>query len=126
LGESTMTYASVTSGFKSGGWSSDDFGVVDEETVITYELGVKSTLTESLRANLTFFYNDYEDLQVNGTNPTTRTFTRLNAGDVITWGVEADINWQPIESLQIDAFVGTLEGEYDSIRPEAAALITSR
>src|SRR5690606_6592510 len=29
LGESTMTYASVTSGFKSGGWSSDDFGVVD-------------------------------------------------------------------------------------------------
>lgn len=122
--DDVMGYFSVTTGFKSGGWSSDSFDPVDEESVVTYELGVKSKLSEAVRLNVTAYYNDYSDLQVNGTSPITNAFTRVNAGDVVTYGVEADLDWQITESLRLGAFVGTLEGEYKSVAPQAALLIT--
>jgi len=120
--ESLMGYVSATTGFKSGGWSSDNFAPVDSESVLTYEIGMKSDLSSSLRLNMVAFYNDYKDLQVNGTAPT-GGFTRLNAGDVASYGLEADVTWRPVDRLQIDGYVGTLHAEYKSIDARAAALI---
>ena len=122
VSEDIMTYASVTTGFKSGGWSVDSFQPVDEETVITYEVGVKSDLTKALRLNVNGFFNDYSDLQVNGS--TDLGFTRLNAGDVETYGIEASLTYQVTEDLLLDAYLGTLEAKYKTLTPEAQALIS--
>ncbi len=116
-----MTYASITTGFKSGGWSTDSFESVDEETVTTYEIGVKSDLSKALRLNVNAFYNDYIDLQVNGT--TDVGVTRINAGDVKTYGIEANLMWQITEDIVLDSFIGTLEGEYSKINDNAASFI---
>lgn len=122
LSDDIMTYASVTTGFKSGGWSVDSFLPVDEETVVTYELGVKSDLSKALRLNVNAFFNDYSDLQVNGS--TNLGFTRLNAGDVETYGVEATLAYQVTEDLLLDAYIGTLEAKYKTLTEDAQVLIT--
>ena len=121
VSDDMMTYASVTTGFKSGGWSVDSFLAVEDETVVTYEVGMKSDLTKALRLNLTAFFNDYSDLQVNGSTPV--GFTRINAGDVETYGLEASLSYQVTEDLLIDAYLGTLEAKYKTLTEEAKALI---
>ena len=115
LSDDVMAYGSITTGSKAFGWSSDDFGFVDTEQVITYEAGVRSELAgRTVRLNATAFYNDYEDLQLNGTTATA-AFTRFNADEVHTNGVEVELNWLPSENLRIDASVGWQDGEYDKL-----------
>ncbi|MEQ5809154.1 TonB-dependent receptor [Alteromonas sp. NFXS44] len=123
LNEATMLYASITTGFKSGGWSTDGFQPVNEETVETYEAGFKSDLTKSFRLNANFYYNDYTDLQINGT--TENGVTRVNAGDVETYGIEVAATWLATEDLTFDAYLGTTEGKYKRVSPAAAMLINS-
>lgn len=72
-----------------------------------YELGVNSSLSESICLDVTAYYNGYSDLQVNGTSPITNAFPRVNAGNVVTFGLETDLDWQLPESLRLGAFVGT-------------------
>jgi iron complex outermembrane receptor protein len=65
--DDVLLYASVTEGFKSGGFSftAPAPGGYKPETVTAYEVGVKSDLMEDhLRLNASAFYYDYEDLQV--------------------------------------------------------------
>ena len=121
ISDDVMSYLSVTTGFKSGGWSVDSLASVDEEKVTSYEVGLKSDLSKALRLNVNLFYNDYNDLQVNGS--TDMGYTRVNAGDVETYGFESTLTWQATDDLVIDAFVGTLEGEYKSLTEAAEALI---
>lgn len=71
-----MAYASVSTGFKSGGFNGGFLAVnpgdaaaqadpVDPEKNLAYEIGVKSDLLDKkLRLNLSAFYYDYTDLQV--------------------------------------------------------------
>jgi iron complex outermembrane receptor protein len=75
--EHTMVYGYVASGFKAGGIG-DVFEVVNDrtgqvqrfetqfapETVLTYELGTKTSLLDnSLNLQAVFFYTDYQDMQ---------------------------------------------------------------
>jgi iron complex outermembrane receptor protein len=67
--EDVFVYASVARGFKGGGFNfqaRNAYGVdYDPETIISYELGVKSEFFDKrLRANLALFRNDWKDLQV--------------------------------------------------------------
>ncbi|MCB0257298.1 MAG: TonB-dependent receptor, partial [Anaerolineae bacterium] len=121
--DDTMVYLSVTNGFKSGGWSSDALQPVDEETVLTCELGYKAMYFDnSVRLNLAAFLTDYKDLQLNGT-PAGGGFTRVNAGEVESHGLEAELSWVPIQSLEIAAYVSTFDGEYDQVDGRAIGLI---
>ncbi len=71
-----MTYASVTSGEKIGGYnraaSTEAIAQipVGPEKVIAYELGTKSALWDGrANASLAVFYNDFRDYQASVTNP---------------------------------------------------------
>jgi iron complex outermembrane receptor protein len=67
--EDFMSYASVSRGFKSGGFNqrrevSGSNGEFDEEIATSYELGWKgSWLERRLQVNGTFFYVEYDDFQ---------------------------------------------------------------
>ena len=64
--DDTFFYASVSEGFKSGGYNMFDAEpAFDPESVIAYEIGSKITTSGGrLRLNAAAFYNDFTNLQV--------------------------------------------------------------
>ncbi|WP_158291524.1 TonB-dependent receptor [Marinicauda algicola] len=131
ISDDVMVFASARTGFKGGGWSPDCFSPtscferVDEETVETFELGLRSAFANGVIFNATGFFNTYEDLQLSGTTTPGGTFTRFNVDEVETWGLEIESSWQATDNLQFFANLGFLDGEYSSLTPNQAFAITS-
>ena len=121
-----MIYARVAKGFKSGGFNGRANSVAERtqyepEKVTSYEIGLRSTiLDDTLRFNLTGFYNDYKDFQARvagtGTDPVTGlpspVLAVINAGKLKITGVELETAWTPIREILIDAQVGYLNADY--------------
>ncbi len=114
-----MTYASVSRGFRSGGFNgranSPGDQSFDPEYVRTYEVGVKSQwLSNTIRLNAAAFYNDYRDLQILIVSATANggfeIFTK-NAAKAKTQGVELEIAATPLAGLEISGSVGYLDAK---------------
>lgn len=107
-------YASVTRGFKSGGFSLLDnpLNAFDAEKIWAYELGLKSqTADNRLRFNVAGFYYDYTDQQLSQvTNLATQT---RNAGSSTIWGIESEFVAVPVDGLTIEGNVSYLNTEFD-------------
>lgn len=101
-----LVYASISRGFRSGGYSIPFGGVIttfDPERLTAYEIGSKSRLFDrKLDLNLSAFFYDYKDLQTNVDDPTSPLvpITR-NVGGSRTYGVEADVTFRPEPSFLI-------------------------
>lgn len=103
ISDDILGYASVSRGFKSGGFDpapTPQLSQFDEETVWSYEVGLKSTLADGrVQFNLAGYYQDYDGFQVqvvrNGVAST------INVPKVEGLGIEADIVAQPIDGLTI-------------------------
>ncbi len=121
----TMLYARVAKGFKSGGFNGRANSVseateYDPETVWSYEAGFKTTLAGQLRLNGAVFDNEYKDFQarVSGldTDPITGLpapkLSVLNAGRLRIRGAELEAAWTPIDRLLIDGQLGYLDADY--------------
>ena len=125
LTDDVNVYASYNRGYKSGGFfggqTVDDttLGPYDDEVVNAYEVGVKSELWgRRLRANVSAFYYDYQDLQVytlilQGIT-TVQNFT--NASNARIYGGEAELSASPIEGLDLSLGVSLLEATYQNFR----------
>ncbi|WP_169335529.1 TonB-dependent receptor [Dasania marina] len=122
VNEDTLAYASVSTGFKSGGFPGgwafsgpQQLEPFDDEQILAYEVGVKSTLLEqTLRLNAAAFYYDYDDLQVFGVVevaglPPVQTLT--NSGNAKIKGFEADVNWLVSDGWEIIGGIGVLSTE---------------
>lgn len=113
-GERLFAYASVTKGFKSGGYNALGTGeVVGPENVWSYEIGSKSELLDRrLRVNSAAFYARYEDQQVN-------TFlgpglARIdNAAESTIRGVELEILAALARKLDIGVTLSYLDAKFD-------------
>jgi iron complex outermembrane recepter protein len=94
-----MLYASLATGYRSGGFNfmkptaSTEVDRVDPEDLLSLELGYKgSLLNNRLQLSAAGYYNDYQDLQVirqdvvNGV--ALRTFS--NADEARAWGIELE------------------------------------
>ncbi|TAL34978.1 TonB-dependent receptor [Phenylobacterium sp.] len=101
----TMAYARYSRGYKAFGFSAGGFLAVpkaDEETVNSYEVGLKKNFS-NLQVNLAAFYLDYRDLQapvavrVGATNVT----QFVNIAKSVSKGIEASVIWQPIQPLRL-------------------------
>ena len=113
-----LLYGGVTSGFKAGGIFSTSDGIAqyDEEQLISYEAGFKSTLADGrLRFNGAVFLYDYSDLQVyafvvvDGIGFSTIS----NAADAQVHGAELEVQWLPTDRLFVNLGLGLLSAEYD-------------
>ena len=117
-----LFFASATRGFKSGGWNARatapsqalPFG---PEKVWSYEAGIKSDLFDRrVRANLTVFQLDVSDLQILAglLNPTTGalTFLSRNFADYRNRGVEAELQFVPVDGLNIYTNFGYQNDKY--------------
>ena len=117
VAKDVLVYASVTRGFKSGGFNASSFAPsYNPEYVWSYEAGLKSTFFDRrLRANLSVFHYDYNDLQVTAKQPGDAVFTITNAAKAKVNGVELEVVAVPVEGLRFDASLGYLDAKYDSL-----------
>jgi iron complex outermembrane receptor protein len=122
LTDDVLLYASVASGYKSGGFNSNPDrllaegvsqkpGSFDEESVIAYEVGVKSRFwNDRAQLNAALFYNDYEDFQIE--DNANLTILIQNAAEVETQGLEIDGNFLLTENLSLIATYAYLDAEF--------------
>lgn len=113
-----MTYAKVSQGFQSGGFNSRDSTWADftrgfdEETIIAYELGLKSLFDGRYLFNMAWFFSDYDDKRVNQFNPETLASVQRNAGVVEIWGVEMELLAQLTDNWQVGVNYGHMNQKY--------------
>ena len=119
-----LLFASWARGYKAGGFngratSTLGIGPYRDETVDAFEAGLKSEwLNGDLRANITTFYNDYKDMQIETIVPSPfppgqETIVQ-NAGKAYTAGVELELVARPIDGLMLHANLGYLKARYTS------------
>ena len=120
--EDALLYASISTGYKAGAlgafWNSleNQFVFVNPETVVSYELGVKSMLAEGrLMINAAVFFYDYEDYQTSATVGTTFSFSRsdVNIPQTEIKGFELEVSATPAENLLVKVGVGYADAEIE-------------
>jgi iron complex outermembrane recepter protein len=119
--DDVLLFASATRGFKSGGWNargtaSSQLLPFGPEKVWSYEAGIKSDLFDRrVRANITFFYMDVQDLQTPSALVAASgaiTFLTRNFADYRNKGIEAELTFQPVTGLNLYANVGYQDDKY--------------
>jgi iron complex outermembrane recepter protein len=121
----TMLYARVAKGFKSGGFNGRGNEVAsatkyEPETAWTYEAGVKSTIADQLRFNASIFHTDYKDFQARiggnaaqlGDEFPAFVLSVVNAGKLRIRGAELEASWTPVDRLILDTQIGYLDADY--------------
>lgn len=125
-----LLYASISKGYKSGGVGVGfgDPAVVseyDEETLIAYEIGFKSTLWDGkAQLNASGFYYDYSDLQVfdQTVGAFGLTFLIGNASEAEYYGSELELIISPIDRLDLLFGLSYLSTEFEEfLRPLSGA-----
>ncbi|MGV8959766.1 MAG: TonB-dependent receptor [Stenotrophomonas sp.] len=129
--DNVMGYASVTTGFKSGGFNGrgstpETVLPVDAETLLAYELGVKSTLLDNrLRLNANYYRLDYAGIQLSAVNPQ-GVIVLTNATGALIQGVEVEAEAQLSRKLRVNATLGTIDSHYQDYSALNAAYFNGR
>ncbi|HEX2815161.1 MAG TPA: TonB-dependent receptor, partial [Phenylobacterium sp.] len=133
----TMMYARYSRGYKAGGFNvgiSTTEGAspsTGPEHANNYEVGLKKDMFDhTLQTNLAIFYLDYQDFQAPVTVPAVSGGVAqsqgvfLNVPKAVSYGVELETIWAPIDHLQIllsyaydDAHITQLSGVIDPADP---------
>ena len=122
--DDVMAYATVSTGFRSGGFSprASEVAILQTpyqpEQLTNYEFGIKSNLFGSrMLLNAAVFHMTYEDMQLESAIPsTTGTGTQTtmgNAGEATISGFEADFTLAVTDWWRLLGNVGFLDTEYD-------------
>lgn len=127
-----MFYASVTKGFKSGGYNTVAIQpAFAPETAVNYETGVKSRLLDDrLFLNLAAFYMKYNDMQVSivMSGPGGLYSEIKNAARAISKGIEASVVAKPTSRFELSGGLQLLNARFaefvtiDPQNPAAGAL----
>jgi iron complex outermembrane recepter protein len=128
----TKGYATVSKGFKSGTYNVGSFQTtpVNPETLWDYEVGLKSDLTEHLRANVAAYYYDYRNIQVQAFLGSAVIANDTNAGRAKMKGMDADLTATyggvitRSDSLNIIGGIALLDAYYSNY--PGATLLTER
>jgi len=118
--EDTLVYASISNGFKSGGFNGANSNTTtqlipyDEEVLTAYELGAKSTLLDgTMQVNGAVFFYDYQDKQEQDRAVTLvgniSGLTNVDESEIT--GAELEITWQPTEGLTLAGNAAWLDSE---------------
>lgn len=123
LAPHSMLYASAAKGTKAGGFNATAVSAADrtfnEEQNWTYEVGSKNSFFgQMLTFNVSVFYTDWKDIQINSPdpnalNPNAVNITK-NLGDATVYGLELDAAFAPDEHWSFDGNYSYAHGEYGS------------
>ena len=132
-----MAYASASRGIKSGGFTAYNTTNVAQlaafrpEVLNAYEIGAKTELSSSLRANLAVYHYDYRNQQVLSTvydivseGPIGRI---ANAERSRIDGGEVELAWRPMRGLELNQYMAIKDGAYNKfIAVDAQASIAEK
>ncbi|MDA9368130.1 TonB-dependent receptor [Flavobacteriaceae bacterium] len=120
--DGSLLYASLNRGIKGGNWSIDPLGTVaaidpanlvhDEEVLFSYEVGLKTDLSDWARLNTALYYYDYEDYQafsLLGLTP------QISNSDANSWGGELELTLFPTEGLDLLLGAAYINSEVDAV-----------
>lgn len=124
--DTTSLYATISTGYKAGGFAGSQgvasaaSTVVDPEEVVNYEIGLKGTYFDnSLRFNISAFTSDYDDLQTTRFGPVPNsqfgTFQTTNVGSADLTGIEMDFTWQITDNFRLSGNYGYLDTEANDL-----------
>ena len=112
-----MVYASISSGYKSGGFnpaSPTGAEAFAEEHTWQLESGVKTAwAAKRVVANAAFFYINWHDLQLNLPNPQMPAqFYIANVGGARSTGLELELSAQATDAVQLFGVFGYTNGRF--------------
>jgi iron complex outermembrane receptor protein len=112
-----MVYASVTRGFKAGGFNPTSPAgreAFDEEHSLNVEGGFKSAWAgRRVTANVSVFTIDWEDLQLNVPDVSVPgQFFIANVGEARSTGIEVEVNGRPRDGVSLFATVGVTRARF--------------
>ena len=127
-----FAYASVSRGFKAGGYNGLAVGnplilaaAYGPQTVWAYELGLKLTSTDRRsRVNVSVFRNELKGLQQTATIAPF-SFATQNVGDARLDGVEVEASTSPVRGLNLNASLGYMDDKYRRLTPGSTAAINN-
>ncbi|MCY3932480.1 MAG: TonB-dependent receptor [Acidobacteria bacterium] len=109
--DGVMVYGAVTTGYKSGGFNSISLQPsFDEETITSYEVGVKSRPARGVTFNASAFAYDYDDLQVAVLFPDRSTVE--NAASARIQGLDVELLLRPNPRFGFDLSFEVLDDEF--------------
>jgi iron complex outermembrane receptor protein len=138
LADDVMVYALWTEGYRAGGTNrsrGEPFfpTAYESDKMTNYEAGIKSTLADgSVRANATVYYMDWEDYQMELTDPSQQNCpddgptsipkvcgqpwqtVLANAGDAHILGVQVELDWAVSANFLVGMNAEYREAETDS------------
>lgn len=117
--DAVMTYATVSRGFKSGGFNDalgDANGIAfDPEFLWNYEAGLKSRLlNKRVLFNVAVYNMKWSDIQVKQDNPNTPVYDLIifNGGKATSKGVEVELTALAARGLELGGNITFQEGKY--------------
>ncbi|MBM9616731.1 TonB-dependent receptor [Desulfobulbus rhabdoformis] len=115
-----MSYFSIAKGYRSGGFnqlaSDERYASYDEETLWSYELGVKSTFFDRrLVVNGAVYYMDINDMQVEESVDPSEAYV-TNAAEATAIGAELEINARVAKGLTLTAGFGYCDITFDKYK----------
>ena len=110
LMDSTNLYARAATGFRAPSIQGRNlafgsgFSTARSENVLSYEAGIKSDLTDTLRVNLSGFQYYVHNMQFSavGGAAVGNSIILLNARGGEAYGAEADVTWLPMNNLTVN------------------------
>ncbi len=114
-------YATVSTGFRGGGLQLNNVerSNFDPDSVINYEIGTKAYFFNRRAAvNLSAFFMDWDDIQIEVRNRATNNRFTDNAGAAEIYGFELDFQVLATEALSFSGGVGYANSEFTEF-PEA-------
>ncbi len=121
LSEGTLVFAKAAKGFRSGGQQlrgtnvQASFNPFNPETVISYEVGVKSTFMDRrARINAGLWNTDYNGIQRSRiiVTPSGNATIIQNAAKARLYGAEVEGTLVPVDNLQLNATLAYVKGKY--------------
>jgi outer membrane cobalamin receptor len=131
LKEGTEVFASVNRAFRAPSLAdqharNEFFGMVfegnpdlDPQTMMAYEVGARHRVTDTLKAEISTFFNDIDDFWDFMRDPDGVYRTR-NIARVRTYGVESGLRWQATETVSTFANYTYTMGTYEKFDPNPA------
>jgi iron complex outermembrane recepter protein len=124
LTDDSLLYASVSSGFRSGGFNSGQNQAALQPTfkpeeVIAYEIGSKNRFFDNtLQLNASAFFNAYDSLQEQRQVPVGNTTLSIieNSGKAEAKGVEIETIWKPVQDLTLGFNLSVLDAKYTDFK----------
>lgn len=127
LNDDVMLYTTLSRSYKSGGFNplssesdqlnpelggSPDNAFFEPEYINSIEFGAKTRLLDNtMQVNLTYFYYDYEDLQV--AKIVSQTAINNNVDSSSIQGIEAEFIWAATENWRFSADISWLDTEIE-------------